>query len=353
MKIEEITLFNVHEPVSDELIKQWKVITSKIVNNTQIIVDEDNFLRENIDELRIEWKYDPRNKNIFYGHVHRQEGKIHKDLGINISALERAVLERMNFVGDLIFQLYKIPGEEKNVDRLPVVQKQLKKWVDVLGNDFFTLYPSYHSQLKAAGIHLGLMKNYRERVRQNIFDLCLALLKTGVQGKGVLYDLGDVVIERLERGKPQRRSLLELGSYRMIIGYRDDHLAHYVVGTPVSTTASVFPLTDSEVGTEMGKELRRKIDEVYKGANPLVKEKLSEHAKLIGQDTFDECYHPSLTEEGNYLSLVEAYLADCIEMKKLMSQQQTTSSIKPNSDEKYKFDKFNLSNAIRKVDYVE
>jgi len=137
----------------------------------------------------------------------------------------------------------------------------------------------------------------------------------------------------------------------MILGFRDDHLAHYVVGAPVSTMASVFPLEGSGVGVEMGKELRSKVDELYRGADPLVREKLLGLAKPVDQDTFDESYHPSLAEGGNYLSLTERYLSDCADIRRLMGQKKTDSSIKPNLDEKYFFDRYDLTNAMREFDY--
>lgn len=347
MKIEEVILFNLHGPVDDELIKNWKSYTSELINYVQTTVDEDDFLREKLDELKVEWNYRPEEEYPFFAHIDRKGPKTSKDLIINMLGLERAE----NLKQNLLFELYKLPGEEKNTNRLPSVQKKLKKWVDKLGNDFFVLYPSYHSQLKAAGIQLGLMKNHPE-YKQRIYDLYRQILETGVLGKGTyLHDLGDLGIERLERGFPKKRSLLKLGAFRLLLGCKDDYLAHYVVGTPISTMTSVFPLTNSKVGTEMGKELKEKLNNLYKGSDPLVSERLSEHAKLIGQDTFDECFYPSLTEEENYLFLVEKYLGDCVAIKESMQQKNTHSSIKPESDKRYMIDVFDFSNATREQVY--
>jgi len=347
MKNEEIILFNVHGLVDDESIKNWKKITSAIINDVRIIVDKDGFLRERINELRFEWKYDPTKEDPFYAHIDRQGGKISKDLIVNIPALHRVV----NLQQELLFQLYKLPGEEKNTNRLPNMQRKLKKWVNKLGNDFFVLYPSYHSQLKAAGIQFGLMKKY-PKYKERILDLYLEILENGVSRKRTLYDLGDVEIEILKKGLPKRTSLFKLGSVRLLINYGNDYLAHYVTGTPVSTMPPVFSLTNSEVDAGMGSELKKRINDVYKGLNPLVSERLSEHTKLIGRDTFDECFYPSLTEEENYLSLVEEHLGNCVEMKKLMHQQHAHSLIKPNSDKKYVFNMFDFSNATRELGYI-
>jgi len=353
MEIKEIVLFRVRDPenVDDDFIRKWKSFRSEIVNGIRTIVDGDAFLREKIDELRIEW-----NNNVgliypLYGHIHRQGAKVFKDLIVNFGLLLSPIID---YSQELLFQLYKIPGEEKYETRLPLVQKKLKKWQVRLGDDFYALYPAYHSQLRAAGIQLGIIKNHSEpQYKQRIYDLYSAMLQTGIPGKRPSYDLGDVTIERLEKGSPKRRSLLGLGSYRIILGYRNDHLAHYVGGTPISTMSTVFSLTGSHVGTEMGKKLKEGLTEIYSGANPTVIDRLREHAKLIGPDAFDECFHPSLMEENNYLYSVEKYLGDCVEIKELMRQQQTPSSIRPYPDDtNYSYNVSRFLHATREHDYI-
>jgi len=353
MKIKEIVLFRIIDPenIHEKLIKQWKSFRSEIVNGIRTIIEGDAFLREKIDELRIEWNNNDRLTYPLYGHIHRQGTKVFKDLIINFGLSLSPI---MDYWQEVLFQLYKIPGEEKYETKLPIVQKQLKEWHLKLGDDFYVLYPAYNSQLRAAGIQLGIIKNHPEpRYKQRIYDLYSAVLQTGIPGKKPSFDLGDVTIERLEKGSPKRRSLLGLGSYRIIIGNWNDYLAHYVVGTPVSTMSTVFSYAGSHVATEMGKKLEERLKDMYKGTNPTIVERLFENTKLIGPDTFDECFHPSLMQDKNYLSIVEKYLSDCVEIKELMRQQQPQSSVRAYPDDtNYLYNVSRFLHATREHDYI-
>jgi hypothetical protein len=345
MKTEEITLFSANEPLDDETRTRLELIKSTIMNDVQIIVDEDNFLREKLDQLRVEWNFNTRSTDPLYAHVHRQDGKLSNDLVINIPALEKLDNRRQ----ELLFQLYKLPGERRVAEKLPVVQRKLKKWVDKLGDYFFVLYPAYHSQLTAAGAQLGLMKNHPE-YREKILDSYLQILETGLPVEVAKHDLGDMDVEKMERGMPVKTSLFSLGLLKLLADHSKDYLLHYVAGTPVYTMSSVFSSVDERIGNEM----KRRISDIYELSDKKVVEKLSENAKSVGQKAFDEFYYPSLDEDG-YQRIVDEFLKGCGEMQQMMKERYVQKSlIKPsNVGAKHIIQGFDFLSNTRDHSYVQ
>lgn len=349
MKIEEYTLFSVPESVlNEELRKNWKLFRSAVIRDIRIIVDRDDFLRDRIKELRFIWEHNTRLPDPIDTFVFRQGEKISKYILVNVPVLIHQVADQ--FEQELLFKLYKLPGEEKYADKFPVVQRQLRRWTKKLGEVFFVLYPTYHSQLTAAGIQLGLMRNY-PKYKEKILDSYLQIVDIGLPIKNPLYRLGDARVETVRKGLPKSSSLFKLGLVKLLAEYGKDYLAHYVAGVPICTMSSVFSLLNAG---EMGNELKRRVNDVYKLSNPSVSKRLFEHAKLIDQNTFDECFYPSTMEKENYLSNVERYLGDCVEMKKLMRQLHVRSSlVKPEySDVVYKRRVFDFLRNTREPKYI-
>ncbi len=344
MKTEEIDLFSKTEPLDDETRAGLELIKSTIMNDVKTVVEEDNFLREKIDQLRVEWNFNDKNKDHLYSHVHREGGKLSNDLIINIPALERLNNRRQ----ELLFQLYKLPGERRAAEILPAVQKSLKKWVDKLGEHFFVLYTAYHFQLTAAGAQLGLMKNHPE-YREKILDLYLQILETGLPLEGAKHDLGDIDIEIMDRNNPVKTSLFSLGLLKLLADHGKDYLLHYVAGTPVYTMSSVFSSVDERIADEM----KRRIDEIYRLSDRKVVERLSQNAKLVSQRTFDELYYPSL-DEDSYQRMVDEFLTGCTEMQQMMKERYVQKSlIKPsNAGVKHLVQGSNFLRNIRDIGYV-
>jgi hypothetical protein len=339
MKIKEFTLFDVNEPLTDELISDWKKYTSNITKFVSRIVEEDNFLRDKIDDLKLEWNNKGNAETAYFGYVNKDGEKLSNVLVVNIPAISKF----RNPKREILFQLYKLPGERKNVNNLPIAQRQLNKWVNILGNDFFVLYPSYHSQLRSAGIQQGLMRNHPE-FKEEIACQYGKIIWKGIPINEPLYNLGDVPIDF--QGKS---SLFKSGLLNLVVFNGFDDLAHYVGGTPFFSMSSAFALANAR---EMGEKLKKMAVDAYKLIGSNMHERLSKRAELIDQNTFDECYYPSLSEE-KYLLGADTYLADCQELKEKMSKSYLTSLIKHNpSDLHYQREKSEFLRNTEGLRYV-
>jgi hypothetical protein len=218
-----------------------------------------------------------------------------------------------------------------------------------LGDDFFILYPSYLSQLRASGIHLGMMKKYPE-CKQDLADLYTNILWTGVPRLTTLHNMGDINIRLAYQGRNQSSSLFRMGSLILMCKLEKDYLAYYVTGAPVSTMLPIFSLANAE---DMSNKLRKYFLYTYELSDKWVSERLLVNSKAIDEDIFDEFYCPFPDIEG-YCSIVERYLAGCLDMKELMRQRNSGSSvIKPNdADIIYAPGKAGFLNGTREQRYI-
>jgi hypothetical protein len=312
------------------------------------IIDADPFLKKNLKVQEVSFRWFLRSKVVddtFFAHLSGSKKMFSKTLDVYLYNLNRFA----NLRQELIFQLYKLASEEKNLKRLLEAQKKLKIWIEKLGDDFFLLYSSYHSQSRAAGIQLGMLRNHPE-YKQDLLNLYLDILWTGVPRLIPLHDLGDIRIRRVIQGQSQSSSLFRTGALTLMSKMEKDYLSHYVTGTPISTMLPVFSLANND---DLSSKLMRNLVLTYRLSDRSVSEKLLENSKSIDHDTFDEFFCPFPHLE-NYLSNVEKYLAGCLEMKELMRQRNAGPSIiKPNdAGAVYAMNKTGFMNNTREERYV-
>ena len=322
-------------------------IKSLVKKDISKVMREDPFLKENLcdKEIKLNWYY---NKNIvdeaFFAFLSKEGKNIMKNISIQLTALNRP-----NFEEELIFQLYKLPGDERNIKRLFSLQKKFGPLREKLGDDFFHLYPSYHAQFRAAGINLAIMKNH-PKYKDHIFKLYNNILVAGDQRLITLYDLGDITIRWERKGSYQKSSLFRKGAVILMANRKKDYLSHYALGTPVSMMTKIFPLARSG---GLGRKLEKRLDFVYKLSDDIVSERLAENSESISKYSFDEFFYPSL-EGDSYVFRTEKYLNDCIYMKNLMRQRNAGSSVikADDRDLMYAFNKICFLTNTRELGYL-
>ncbi|HVP16960.1 MAG TPA: hypothetical protein VMT42_06310 [candidate division Zixibacteria bacterium] len=166
------------------------------------------------------------------------------------------------------------------------------------------------------------MKNHSD-FKENIQKLYKHMLLTGSERQITLYDLGDTRIELSTQESKCVSSLFRLGCLWLLTRHSKDYLSQYLLGKAVSTMIPVFSLVKSR---SLGESLQERFLWAYEKSDKSVLEKLVENSKSIGKDTFDEFFYPSL-DGDNYLLMAEKYLGDCVEMKKLMAQNNAWPSL--------------------------
>jgi hypothetical protein len=261
-------------PNSSESIK-----IEQIVEEIDEKIDSDPFLRSKIDKEKLVkiFTKDPKFKSTVRSSVSPQSKKI----VINVSLLNKTLPSPNSFTESrLLTQLYRIPGEEKAISLRPLVDQKLKDWYDMLKDNLFPLYSPYESALINIGVNKGVMLNHPNLVNE-ISDIYSHVIQT---------DLLKIILQNPK-----------------------DLLLHYVQGIPCVWPA--FLLANAK---EKGEELKIRLKEVYELSHSLVIEKIIEHGNLIVEnDPFNEYYYPSLSGDVNYLTLVNKYLEDSVEVGRL------------------------------------
>jgi hypothetical protein len=251
----------------------------QIAERIDATIDSDPFLREKIDKEKLV-KFFTKDRRIRYT-LRSSVSPLSKKIVINLSLLNKPDTP-MNVFSEsrILTQVYRIPGEEKVISIRPLINQKLKGWYDNLNDELFPLYFPYESALINMGVNKGIMLNHPHLIEE-IYGLYSHIAQT---------------------------SLLDL-----MIKNPQDYLLHYTQGIPCIWP--VFSLINTK---EKGEELKTRLTDAYGLSHPLVAEKIIEHGNLIAEnDPFNECYYPSLSGDVNYLTLLDRFLQDSIEIRRL------------------------------------
>lgn len=284
----------------------------QIAKNIDEKIDSDPFLKNKIDKKELVKLFVKEPVKYKYS-VRSVVSSRSKKIVINVFLLGKSISAGYAFSEPrLLTQLYRIPGEEKALFVRPSISRKLKGWYDRLKDELFPLYAYYESALINMGVVKGVLINHRDMIDE-FYDLYSHILQTDV--------------------------------LKLILENKEDCLLHYTQGIPCAWPSFILANEEGK-----GEELRSRLEETFESSHPLVTEKIIEHGNLIAQnDPFNEYFYPSLSGDVNYLTLLNKFLEDSVEVRKLNYPHMSQFTFNPIE---HKYIKLSFLDSLKYKDHI-